>query len=922
MVDRITERDKLAALHAYENARIARRRKAQLDARPAEVDQSALALSGGGIRSATFSLGLMRSLSRLGLLHRFDYLSTVSGGSYIGGFIGGLYARRDGKDGMLIGLAEEAARESRAASDALAAGVARAARAPQEADPLGKQPAVPRSIDWLRNSGNYLAPSGAGDMLYALTLLVRNWFGIQLVIGAALYLVALVAIWLRLLVGSSWLHPALATGSAETLFFNANWLSPFIQIAAVPALLAIAFGWSYWLTRREARSRLSLPLPALGGSLLTIWLAFYICWRSAPFLFSHAAMLPERVLLLKVIGTIGVVGVVAVLTWAYKATARLRDVSDGERSNFQLARAWDLVRQDLTVLQVRMVKLALILLAIGIVDSMAMILWQKLEAFKDVDIGEGTTLVDAIKLSPFAVAVLVPVARWLLKQVGPVNPHSVIDRLKAMGLKAATALIAAVLVLVVTLFWSLVAYAVACRVYAGYLPGLPVGREGLLWLLGVTLLFNLLIGYVAAFLNLSSLSTFYAARLRRAYLGASNRNRFGDEEIGVDMGEANDEIRISDYYGSDAAPLHLINITLNETASEGSNLVQRERHGRNLVLSPAGIITTRGSNDNLQRIHITPADYSHDDEKAALEALDRTFPAAPPGEPIPMAAWVAISGAAFSTGLGAQTNIGMAMLAGLANIRLGYWWNRSRNLPGEAMAEALRSPRILVRDWRHWGNYVAAGWRAFVAHKPWVIQIYLLGEFTGTFHGSDRRRWYLTDGGHFENTAVYELIRRKLPFIVVSDNGEDGARIFDDLANLVRKARVDFGAEIVFEDDTALDAVLGHDPELRRAFRGVPKLAAEDDIKNLAVAMLARIRYQNLETGTLVVVKPRLVGEVPLDVDSYRYKNIVFPQEPTLDQFFDEAQWESYFRLGRLIGERVFAPSATGWHPALLTKHF
>lgn len=910
----IPEAEKLAALRAYENARIGRRRMAQLDTRAAEVDQSALALSGGGIRSATFSLGLMRSLSRLGLLQRFDYLSTVSGGSYIGSFIGGLYARRDGKDGMLIGLAEEAARNVRAARAAHAAGQPHVTRALQEADPLGKQPQVPRSINWLRDSGNYLAPSGAGDLLYAATLLVRNWFGVQLVIGAALYLVALVAIALRLLVGGSWFHPALAHGSADALLLHANWLSPFIQIAALPTLLAMAFSWSYWLTRREALSRWSMPVPALGGSLLTVWLAYYI-WR-------YAVPHPDQVILVKIIGGIGLIGSVALLAWAIKAFIRLRLVRDDERENFHLARAWDLVRQDLTVLQVRMVKLALILFAIGILDSAAIVLWRWIEALKHVGFGEGSNLINVVKLSPFAVAVLVPAARWLLKQVGPVDPHSIIDRLKAMGLKAATALIAVILVVLVTLFWSIAAYAVAWRVVGGALPGLPSGSAGMLWLLGITLLFNVLLGYVAAFLNLSSLSTFYAARLRRAYLGATNSNRFDGREIGVDKGESNDEIRISDYYGSDAAPLHLINITLNETASEGSNLVQRERHGRNLVLSPAGIITTRGSYDRLQRTQVTPAEYCGAEETAALVALDIGFPAEPPGEPIPMAAWVAISGAAFSTGLGAQTNIGMAMLAGLANIRLGYWWNRSRKPPGEALTAALREPCVLLDNWRNWLGNAPAAWQSFIAHKPWLIQIYLLGEFTGTFHGSDRRRWYLTDGGHFENTAVYELIRRKLPFIVVADNGEDGTHIFDDLANLVRKARIDFGAEIVFEDDAGLDAVIGHDPVLRRTFRPIPKLAAEDDVKNLAVAMLARIRYQDGSAGTLVVVKPRLIGEVPLDLDSYQYKNIAFPQEPTIDQFFNEAQWESYFRLGRLTGDRVFAPSATGWHPAQMTRHF
>jgi hypothetical protein len=49
--------------------------------------QSALCISGGGIRSATFALGVLQGLARIGLLQKFDYLSTVSGGGYIGSWL-------------------------------------------------------------------------------------------------------------------------------------------------------------------------------------------------------------------------------------------------------------------------------------------------------------------------------------------------------------------------------------------------------------------------------------------------------------------------------------------------------------------------------------------------------------------------------------------------------------------------------------------------------------------------------------------------------------------------------------------------------------------------------------------------------------------------------------------------------------------
>jgi predicted acylesterase/phospholipase RssA len=52
-----------------------------------------LAFSGGGIRSATFNLGILQALAEKGLLHQFDYLSTVSGGGYIGSWLAALTRR-------------------------------------------------------------------------------------------------------------------------------------------------------------------------------------------------------------------------------------------------------------------------------------------------------------------------------------------------------------------------------------------------------------------------------------------------------------------------------------------------------------------------------------------------------------------------------------------------------------------------------------------------------------------------------------------------------------------------------------------------------------------------------------------------------------------------------------------------------------
>src|SRR5205085_5353303 len=58
------------------------------------LERSALCLSGGGIRSATFNLGILQGLARYHMLDEFDYLSTVSGGGFIGGWLSAWIKRK------------------------------------------------------------------------------------------------------------------------------------------------------------------------------------------------------------------------------------------------------------------------------------------------------------------------------------------------------------------------------------------------------------------------------------------------------------------------------------------------------------------------------------------------------------------------------------------------------------------------------------------------------------------------------------------------------------------------------------------------------------------------------------------------------------------------------------------------------------
>jgi hypothetical protein len=164
----------------------------------------------------------------------------------------------------------------------------------------------------------------------------------------------------------------------------------------------------------------------------------------------------------------------------------------------------------------------------------------------------------------------------------------------------------------------------------------------------------------------------------------------------------------------------------------------------------------------------------------------------------------------------------------------------------------------------------------------------------------------------------YELVRRELPLIIVVDSEADPTYTYEGLANLVRKARVDFNARITFETDfttlpTLAAAGFGTLESLRPI--GVADDRSIEPRRSNAHGAVARIEYASGRTGTLIYMKPTMTGDEPMDILEYARHNEPFPQQPTSDQFFDEAQWESYRALGEHVARKVFA-AADRFDPA------
>jgi hypothetical protein len=239
---------------------------------------------------------------------------------------------------------------------------------------------------------------------------------------------------------------------------------------------------------------------------------------------------------------------------------------------------------------------------------------------------------------------------------------------------------------------------------------------------------------------------------------------------------------------------------------------------------------------------------------------------------------MAISGAAVNphsgpSGAGPTRNKLVSIAMALANLRLSCWLPRPREHPPKVAPKA---------------SWLNLAW-------PFV---------RGRSHAEDAKLVELSDGGHFENLGLYELVRRRVKFIIAADAGCDPGFAFADLGNALERCRVDFGVDIRFTDD-AFD--LRHLIPLASDGSPFEKVAP---LAKRGVAV-AQIRYPDEkdplgkppEIGHLLLIKTTLTEHLPADVYAYKKANPSFPDQTTGDQWFDEAQFEAYRELGYALVE-------------------
>lgn len=827
----------------------------ELSAKLFDKKLTALCLSGGGIRSATFCLGILQALAKQNLLSQFHYLSTVSGGGYIGAWFSA-WASRSGSN---VGAVEKS---------------------------LAGDGVEPEPLERLRDFTNYLTPRMGLFSLDSWTFLstyVRN-LTLNWLLLLPLFLLVVAApkatalsfefveelkrcesfpyLWVRyaatalaviiyvvaLFLSSAQLlqvkseTDATATGAPrrpygyDTKKYLSRILIP-SQLAAVVATIAMANA-PFDLISTEV-----LGAFAIGGAI--VWTFPYLLAaafvKGAYLSFGWPSPFWARVISGALFGVLLAVGFwliqtygggddriivvfgAAVFIMAHMAGQIIFSALTSEITRFDDVLEW----------AARAAAAWLIFLFVWVILA-SLVLWsQELQA---------ALLCYLPKWGQWFMASSGLAAGVLSATLGkskrsPAKPG---ETKSGGGLDPSKIAILFALIFFLILFFelSILFDWVVLRgtSVSALLNEQRVGGKEILYILGALggLLFWKYVTSHNININRFSLHAFYRNRLIRAYLGASNDNRNANAFTGFDQHDNLDMCELHE-----GKPLFIANTALNLV--HGKRLAWQERKASSFTIS-------RCATGNPAVGYRPTGEY---------------------GKSVSVGTAMGISGAAISPNMGYHSSAILSFIMTLFNARLGWWL----------------------------GNPCKEYWReASPRHSSRAIVAELFG-----LTDDDNDYVYLSDGGHFENLGVYEMLRRRCRTIVVIDAGCDPFLKYEDLGNLVRKARIDFNVEITFAEPSP--PFLGAErTRLGLVNQPKPPCAAP-------YCIVGDISYPDIpeEKASLIYIKAAIHGDEPEDVWAYAAAHPGFPHESTSDQFFSESQFESYRRLGLHIGTKIFS---------------
>ena len=847
-----------------------------------DVKRSALCLSGGGIRSATFALGVVQGLAERGLLQSFDYLSTVSGGGYLGGWLSAWIHRAGGI------AAVEGELKRRPSS-------------PFETEP--------EPLRHLRQYSRYLSPKAgflSADTWTLVGTYLRNLLLNWLVFVPLLAVMLLVP---RLSTALLMLQPGTAMAYVPAgIALILGWISIAVMAASRPSLCRTEKPGAKPASRLPKRFReqswflvlclFPLWLSGVSATLAWAWMfgspplsrvvtcvLFGTALSGGGFLLSRLVVrrwaLAEAALTTAAGALGGLLAYIASVNWpglcnlmgveAYATLATPTflfmfliaatifvglasfSMDDGDREWMARAGSWILilivVRAGISAIvlfgPVAFANLGYLLSSAGGISGLiTLVLGSGAKSGSTPGATTKSTHAPSLseRLTSFALAAAAPVFIGAL----------------LVGLSLATSALLKWLLLRSWPIWMVASLGKwqhwnswVCQAPPP-LEGIPLSQVAYYTPLALLLLLALALlavaGVMGFFIDINrfSMHALYRDRLIRAYLGASRdkESRKPNPFSGFDPA---DNLAMSSL---GVRPLHLVNLTLNLVS--GKNLAWQDRKAE-----PFSVTSLHSGNYRLG--YRSSAAYGYDKGSRSGISLGTA---------------VAVSGAAASPNMGYHSSPVVTFLLTLFNVRLGWW---------------LGNPAAPEGD------------RTFDQPGPKPAWRPLLSEAFGLTDDTSRHV-YLSDGGHFENLGLYEMVLRRCRSIIVSDGSEDAEFDFESLGGALSKIRIDLGIPIIFTK-----VLMTPRPADARIFdpTGEAKATPYFALGRICYSCVDRPRSAGgkVPDGYLILIKSSLNGTEPLDIYQYWKAHPAFPHESTANQFFSEAQFESY----RALGERAVA---------------
>jgi hypothetical protein len=876
-----------------------------------------LCFSGGGIRSASFNLGVLQGLAELDLLKYVDYLSSVSGGGYIHQWLAAWSKRCSFEEvnQQLIPLPD-----------------------------TGNPGTHPEPIRWLRRYSNYLTPQTgllSADTWVAIATWVRNTLLNQIILISGM----LVLMLLPHIVAFESLVPRSGPAAAILIGLICGlWLLASDAVARNLALLRGPGADEQNSSGQGAVQRL-IVLPLLLAALLAALLMRMI--SAAPFGVNLALVFLVSAVLLGVLALAIIFGGAAPLSYlrSHQDSAHFETVKAFWKQQpkcighvkFAIAigaflvvalfsavsgAAWIVASMVLLAHLWRytgdwwwrtVVVLLPPLILAGALITMLFVLGLLGRTFKDerrewmarltgwmglYSLGWilfsgfslfGYTIVS--RLLVWAPAGVPALLTWLGGSLGGLLAGKNSKSTGATDDKAPSKFSALEALAIVGPYVFISGLALAIAWFADKLlaKALVAGPWEVLFTFVVPLAICVLFAWRVD-VNEFSFHAFYRNRLARCYLGASNLNRQPNPFTGFDEDDTN--IAVGDLLPADEGnpgdsgkkegdikkgyngPFPIFCAALNLTF--GEDLAWQERKAASFVFTPlysgydVGWTAARGKNNLRFNGYVETSSYAY------------------PPEGIHISTAVAISGAALSPNWGYHTNPATAFLLTIFNARLGWWLRNPRTLTEDGKTLQISDDDAVRKDGK-------LELMMEMDKHPWPSPHFslfaLISELLGQTNDTSNYV-YLTDGGHFDNMGLYELVRRRCRYIVICDAEDDGDLQFGGIGMAIRKCRIDFGAEITLD--------------LR------PLAHIGDTQLSSTHCVTGSIRYPEDpdHTGTVVYIKSSLTGDEPGDIVNYKKEHPSFPHDTTLNQWFTESQFESYRRLGHHVADSVFEPAS------------